>query len=415
MPPSLSGPTLQPDQPATFSHKTSFDAAQADNEDGGADGDGGAYVAKLKLFFPGLKVRDGKRILLKKSHTYYEQRETVVDKESGHGSACFESGGVGVGNRGGTGEMTVDRNSGKPMKKKVHKGSKDEVMAQDFAGTGDGDGECDEAMIDKAKSAEMGERRKIKKSKKEGTSEAGLDENPTAGSSSAELDIEAKKKNKKRRRGDEHTASSRSVPAAHCTLETGDESTHHDKGPDAAEKRLRGAVMTAKKPKTLKEKKGERRGILGGTSGAKSAVTTTKKIVDNDPYSSSEELPVRKEQTQGARDKQARGGAMTGGNTAANGVDLESGVVAVVVNPKEHRSKKGNDEEKRAKGSQVSNSSRAKHHGHDMPSKVSAGVKGDLVGRGKDEEEDGFSVEKMLKARETVGMGVMGGGVSAWD
>lgn len=45
------------------------------------------YVTKIRSLFPDLKVRDGKRILMKKAHTYYEQRGTEGRKvNDGHPS-----------------------------------------------------------------------------------------------------------------------------------------------------------------------------------------------------------------------------------------------------------------------------------------------------------------------------------------
>lgn len=57
--------------------------AKGEVEDAEAEGQGGEqYVTKVRSIFPSLKVRDGKRVLMKKSHTYYQQRTSGSDASS---------------------------------------------------------------------------------------------------------------------------------------------------------------------------------------------------------------------------------------------------------------------------------------------------------------------------------------------
>lgn len=72
-----------PNVPSLSSEPCYFCILGAVSAEDEAEGQGGEqYVTKVRSLFPSLKVRDGKRVLMKKSHTYYQQRASGSDASS---------------------------------------------------------------------------------------------------------------------------------------------------------------------------------------------------------------------------------------------------------------------------------------------------------------------------------------------
>lgn len=349
---------------------------------GADDGEGGGdeYVARARSLFPGLKVRDGKRILMKKSHTYYEQR--AADGEAA-GSANAAS--IGRGSR-------PAESSRRPRSGWAVKGAGGEVgcgqleLGETKARRCNGVGVSgvDDRQAGKTESGDAQEeerskeKRRLKKAARKAREEAGKG---GAGAKRArkmaavdiqhrdvpneDVAVEELKPNMKMPPCD--TDDSEKIPAV------------PDEGRDVVEVANRTANGKAqkdgRKAKTKPSSKDRKMasGVSAGNGGG------------GDPYSSSDDLPIPK-----ARRTKAIAGAV---KKSSSGGDAESGVVAVVLN-------------KKRKGASKGSKGKAWHGG--------AKPQTDDVGEGHG-GGGGFCVEAMLQARgqrEAVGLG---SGVSAWD
>lgn len=398
-----------------------------------AGGDEGTYVTKIKSIFPALKVRDNKRVMKKKSHTYYEQRAAMAadGAEKGRGAhADIDARGTAA--VGGQGRETrveeedlrrksVKKNTKKDASRGKDEGTKmDVVSKKSKGGVGEVSSEREEGVVltDRKTSVEQDQDHKTKKKRKSGDravskkdSAGHLDDERTEPRSSKS------EKNKKRRRDGDNGVGSALVAegneaAAAVAISSTDATTDNLAGGDQ-----HSATKEPRRKESLKEKKAKKKpsASFAASSNNDSAETTTGSIVDNDPYSSSEELPIQGAQRQRAQNKgdnhpgktaaAGEAGGAGGKRSGAPGGDLESGVVAVVMSRRVKKGKDARSNAKKEKGRKSSQNSSSGKWG-----RVGEGGSG-----GEDEETGGFSVQRMLKARESsVGFG-LGGGVSAWD
>lgn len=338
---------------------------------GADDGEGGGdeYVARARSLFPGLKVRDGKRILMKKSHTYYEQRaadgeaaNTANAASTGRGSRPAES-------------------SRKPRSDWAVKGAGGEVGCEQLElgetkirrcnGAGVSGGDDRQARKTDSGDAQEEERskekRRLKKAARKAREEAG------------EGGAGAKRARKMVAVDNEH----RDVPNEDVVVEELKPNTKKapcdaDGGRVMVEVASHTASDKARKDgrKAKKNSSSKDRNIASGVSAGNGG--------GGDTYSSSDDLPIPE-----ARRTKAIAGAVKKSSSG----DAESGVVAVVLN-------------KKRKGANKGSKGKAWHGG--------AKPQSDDVGQGHG-GGGGFCVEAMLQARgqrEAVGLG---SGVSAWD
>lgn len=372
-------------------------ASEDKEEEGEGEGEGeGEYVAKVRSLFPGLKVRDGKRILMKKSHTYYDTR----GGEEGGGAAKDVSGPGGrgkprghptsVGGRAGLDGKSDGDGRRKLVEGEKKKGAKSPKSKGVRAGQGAQEsGEPSSENVDKEEGGDQGESKAARKLKKK-----------AARAAAAELAVEAKGKTelaalrkdktsaKKRRREAEEGGERRSRPsvetAATAAVLSDGAGKDRKKQRRQAEAAAAASVVEpaadtdgtaiASKHKATKPKKKTKKHDRKKTSNVGGGIGQQQE----DPYSSSEELPIPGRQP--TKTKSATAAAMPVGG------DRESGVVSVVIN-------------KKRKGA------------------ISAAAKPWQGGAAPGREEDGgrFSLGAMLEARgekETIGLG---SGVSAWD
>lgn len=372
----------------------------ATSEDKRNDGEEeGEYVVKLRSLFPGLKVRDGKRILMKKSHTYYESR---VGEEAGSGAEDVSGpGGRGKPGRSshGDGRAGLDAKSHgdgqRPLIEGEKKaGAKSPKSKSKSKGVGDGRGargsgefgaevleegkgkdEADSKAARKltrkaaraavaelaseaerqAKVAALGKPDKKRAKKRQREAEEGTERRKrspveTAGTASvASNGVEGRKKH---RRQSEESAADSVVETAAGADDTLAASTPK-------------ATKTKKKKKTKADHEGTSTSSVGGSVGQR----------QEDPYSSSEELSVPGRGP--ARSARAASVPVAGGR--------ESGVVSVVI--KKRKSAKG--------------ASAKPWQGGAAP--------------GRKEDGEKFSFDAILEARGEKGTIGLGSGISAWD
>lgn len=411
------------------------EASSTGDEDGGSKGAAtregeGEYVTKIRSLFPSLKVRDGKRILMKKSHTYYEQRAADANpnpdaterfpapseagRKFGGGGRPGKGSGDGFGG-GGDGRMVDGQ---KPPWRLKGVPAADPAAAA-IAGKGENRSGNDPTSSGNTEKAKRREAKRLLKKKAAraparvgraegartkgdggGVGAAGASDLPDDGSGKrnrlAEDDVdpaEVKSKKKKRRR--------------EAKDETTDAPEERNPRRDSVKAVVEPIASTAQDKKQRNEKKSEANasakapaggggrtanegsgsGGGGGSGGGDDG--------DKDPYSSSEELPVPGKRAGKSADGDAKGGVGGGAKRAAQEGDRESGVVSVVLN----RKRKG------ARGAKGKAWQTVGGGG---------GLQRDDGEAGGSGGEGGFSVEGMLAARgqrETVGLGL---GVSAW-
>ncbi|CAM9415853.1 unnamed protein product [Ectocarpus sp. 6 AP-2014] len=374
-------------------------AAAAAEKSGTGEEDGEEdYVAKVRSLFPDLKVRDGKRILMKKSHTYYEQRGGEQGAGAGAGGGRKDSAIRGTtpgtggkrapGSRtkarpvksdgvdGGGGDKSGDREGGQLVSRKPkEESSRPKEMRVGQQGQGSG-----------ASSANMGEEgagtsKEERKRKKKAARKAAAEEVHTE--AAAAIPNKQDRNTKKRRRREEEEGRERSgsspveEAAAAAPSESADKLTkkqrrrRREEGTTAVE-----TIAEAGAATTVVSKKKKKTATSGGEGGRAQQ--------QEDPYSSSEELPIPRRGDGGdslAREEPAAKRAAD----AAVPV-RESGVVSMVINTKRKGAK--------AKARQDSSAAGRPRGGGGL---------------------GGFSVGAMLEARgqkETIGLG---SGVSAWD
>lgn len=358
-----------------------------------AEGEGeGEYVAKVRSLFSGLKVRDGKRILMKKSHTYYDTR----GGEEGGGAAKDVSGPGGrekpghptsVGGRAGVdaksdgdGRRALTGGEKKGVKTPKSKGERVGKVAQ-------GSGESCAEIVEKGEGGDDGGSKAARKLKKKAAraaaAERAAEAKGKAEVATATLEKPDKKTAKKRpREAEEEEGERRSLSPVETAVTAAVSSDGAGKNRKkqrrpseeaAADSVVKTAADTAgtttaskqkaTKTKKKKTKRDQKASSVGGSVGQQ----------QEDPYSSSEELPLPGRQPT----KTATAAAVPVGG------DRESGVVSVVIN-------------KKRKGAMGA------------PAKPWQG--GEAPGRAEK-----FSFDAMLEARgekETIGLG---SGVSAWD
>lgn len=373
-------------------------------------------MTKVRSLFPSLKVRDGKRILMKKSHTYYEQRaadakaHADADATGGfpapsEGGKKFGRGGrpgkgsgdgfVGGDGREGDGPKPTRRLKGKPAAPAAGTAA---VVGKDEKGSGKdrtSSGDTEKARRREAKRLLKKEASRADAGGAEGArikgdggtgAAAGASDSPGSDKRSrlpkAEEEDPAGVGSKKKKRRREARDSPETAAAAAASEDT---KQRRDSGTAVAEPIATTAQDKKQRTKKkIKAKASAEAPTEGGGGGG-----------DKDPYSSSEELPVPGKRAGKRAGGDVKGGVGGGAKSAAQGGDRESGVVSVVLN----RKRKG------AKGSKGKAWQAAGEGG---------GLQRDDVGAGGGGGEGGFSVEGMLAARgqrETVGLG---SGVSAW-
>lgn len=357
-------------------------AAAAASEDKGEEGEGeegegeGEYVAKVKSLFPGLKVRDGKRILMKKSHTYYETR----GGEEGGGAAKDASGPGGRGKPGHPaavgGRAGLDAKSDGAGRRKVEEGEKEKgAKSPKSKGVRVGGG----AQIVEEEGGDEQESKAARKMKRKAARAAAAELVAEAERKAelAALGKPDKKGAKKRRREAEEGKERRSRSPVDVSSDDADKSKKKQRRPSegaAADSVVETAAASDGTPaapkqkasKTKKKKKTKHASSVGGSGGQP----------QEDPYSSSEELPIP-----GRRETKSAAAA-----AVPVGGDRESGVVSVVIN-------------KKRKGA-VGGAAQARQGG---------------AAPGHAEDGGRFSFDAILAARgekETIGSG---SGVSAWD
>ncbi|CAM9626759.1 unnamed protein product, partial [Ectocarpus fasciculatus] len=354
------------------------------------------YVAKVRSLFPGLKVRDGKRILMKKSHTYYEQRGGEQGGGGGGGGGGNKDSTMrgttpgkrapstgtmarpdkGDGDDGGGGVKSGDRKA----RQLVSGERKKESSRPKETRVGQGSGESSANMEEEGAGTSKEERKRKRKAAREAAAEEAQTE------ATAALTNKQDRKTKKRRRREEEEEgeerSDSSLPVGEAAAAAPSEST--DKLTQKQRRRRREEGTTAVETTTaagaattaVVRKKKKKTATSGGGGGRAKQ--------QEDPYSSSEELPVPGRG--GSGDGLAGEGPMAKRTADAAVPVRESGVVSVVMNTKRKGAK--------AKARQDSSG---------------AGRPGGGGGQG------GFSVDAMLEARgqkESIGLG---SGVSAWD
>ncbi|CAM9237324.1 unnamed protein product, partial [Ectocarpus sp. 4 AP-2014] len=366
-------------------------AAAAEKSGTGKEDGEEEYVAKVRSLFPGLKVRDGKRILMKKSHTYYEQR----GGEQGAGAGAGAGGGrkdsamrgttpgsgekrapcsgkmarpvKGDGVDGGGGVTSGDRGGGQLLSGEP-KGESSRPKEMRVGQQGQGSGESSANMNEEGAGTSKEERERKRKAARKAAAEEAQTE------AAAAIANKQGRKTKKRRRREEEEGKEASAAAL---SESADKLTkkqrrrRREEGTTAVE-----TIAAAGAATTVVSKKKKKTATSSGEGG--------RPLQQEDPYSSSEELPIP---GRGDGGDSLAGEAHTAKRTADAAVPVRgSGVVSVVINTKRKGAK--------AKARQDSSA---------------AGRPGGGGGLG------GFSVDAMLEARgqkETIGLG---SGVSAWD
>lgn len=393
-------------------------------DEGGGNEDDGGYVSKVRSLFPSLKVRDGKRILMKKSHVYYQNRAANDDDNSNGNSTPKpdkdrkrDGSGRNLKHPATVGKAEQDEDERMKGNERGHKDTK--VSSKKEEGASEKHTEKRQGLkkSDPADAEEELRGKKERKLKKRAARAAkatkggeGVVEEIVGNLSEIEASVNVdvkhrrhpkeeasvalKPKKKKRRREEEelskHTPSvvpdeqhhqqQQQLPLKTAATETTNQnSKKHDK-------KLKKTKQVKQKSSEVAKVKSSRQpsnpnGTDGGGLGA-----------EQDPYSSSEDLPIpgigRKTIKNGVADE----GAVKKRATPLGG-DAESGVVSIVLNKKRKGATKGS----RGKAWQGG-----------------VGLESDGVEQGGGAER-GFSVGAMLEARaqrETVGLV---SGVSAWD
>ncbi|CAN0518353.1 unnamed protein product, partial [Ectocarpus sp. 12 AP-2014] len=349
--------------------------------------------------FPGLKVRDGKRILMKKSHTYYEQRGGEQGAGAGAGGGRNDSamrgttpgsGGkrapgsgkmarpvMGDGVDGGGGVNFGDGEGGQLISGEP-KGESSRPKEMRVGQQGQGSGESSSNMDEEGAGTSKEERKRKRKAARKAAAEEAQTE------AAAAITNKQGRKTKKRPRREEEKEGkecSGSSPVEEASAAAPSESADKPTKKQRRRRREEGitaveTIAAAGAATTVVSKKIKKTATSGGGGGRAQQ--------QEDPYSSSEELPIP---GRGDGGDSLAGEAPTAKRTSDAAVPVrESGVVSVVINTK----RKG------AKTKARQDSSAASRPGG-----------GGGLG--------GFSVGAMLEARgqkETIGLG---SGVSAWD
>eukprot|EP00903_Cladosiphon_okamuranus_P013873 g12905.t1 len=380
---------------------TALEQKQVDGEGEGECG--GEYIGKVRSLFPSLKVRDGKRILMKKSHTYYETRGA----EEGGGAAKDASGPRGRGKPGlppspgrraqldarpgGDGRRKVEVEDEEGQRK--NKGTKTPKLKEVRAGKGmqgspafcagvveeDEEDEGTEEAVGKAarrlkkkaaraaaaaaqlaaESEGKPDKKTVKKRRRQAEEEAERSSRPpveTAAAAASSNDF-GKSRRKQRRQAGEAAADSAAETSASCT---------------------EGATSVSKQKDDEGETKTNEQKAKKRHHNEPSSVGESIAHRQEDPYSSSEELVIP-----GRRPKES-----ATARAVAVGGDRESGVLSVVIN-------KNNKKRKGAVGGATN-----PWQGGEAPGRAEGGE---------------FSFDAILEARsekETIGLG---SGISAWD
>eukprot|EP00752_Nemacystus_decipiens_P014166 g12597.t1 len=369
-------------------------ASEVNEEGGQGEVEEGEYVGKVRSLFPGLKVRDGKRILMKKSHTYYETRGgeeggSAAQGVSGPGGRGPAGRPAAVGGRAGldarpdgAGRRKVEqRDKKKGMKSPKSKEVRVDGGAQTIEEEEGGDdrarkaagkmkkaaraasatlaaaeeGKVEAAALEKLGKPHKKSEKKRRREEEERTERYSRSPFGTAATAAVTSDDIGKSKKKQQRRPSE-TAAVDSVVENAAVTDDGATATSEHK-----------ASKTKKKKKTKHDRK--------GTSGIGGSVGRP----HQDPYSSSEELPIPISGRQPPKSATAAAVPVDG--------DRESGVVSVVMN-------------KKRKGTAVGGAAKPWQGG---------------AAPGTAEDGGRFSFDAILEARgekETIGLG---SGVSAWD
>ena len=393
----------------------------APSADGGAEDAESAgkmaeeYIAKVRSLFPGLKVRDGKRVLMKKSHTYYQQRAGGVDaasdpnkspapppqqkknkkrkspakqgsdlnSESNPDSArCSDAEGVAV---------SDGAVAGGPQREDARRSSTDADLSLDKKDSRECSGKT--RVNSKGQQVKHGKAERRLKSKKKavgaaGKGNEGVEEmhdtgtgstrgnaggRETTGSQDEVRSSSRMEAKKKRRRLNEESAAESSSGIS------GGEKTPQLRPKEVAIVDGRG---DDEKPDRKKPSKRSKKVVREEERKSSAEVAD-----EQDPYSSSEELPIPGRKAGQGRATAASQSMGNGKESAVSSAgDAASGVKGIVV----HRKQKG---------------SKAKIF-------KKTGVQGVTPDHG---ERGGFTVDAMLEARglrETLGLG---SGVSAWD
>lgn len=390
-------------------------------EDDGGDDE--TYVTKVMSMFPALKVRDAKRVLKKKSHTYYEQRAMMELDGAEKGGARVDNAKretPGDGGRGREVEMEQDGPKSKSVKKKSKKITTREEQGSTKTGgvsksSQGGVAEMgiereEEAVVTgrKASAVKNDHERHAKRKRKSDGGGVSLGKESVTPHNEESTEPRSSKsvKKKKIRAGDEGAGSGVMANGNQTAVAVAEPEVASLDTTDSLAGCKHSGSEEQRRKKNVREKNAKKRTSSTGLPSSSSkddAETITGSIVDKDPYSSSEELPIPGAQRQRAQHQ----GGNHPGNTVA-GVQSESGVVAVVVNHKSSKKKKN----KRSSGNKVKVRTAPSQRSGSGEVGEGDGEGGSDVG---EEEGGGFSMESMLMAREScMGPGV-GGGVSAWD
>ena len=356
-------------------------AASEDKEEEG-EGEGeveGEYVAKIRSLFPGLKVRDGKRILMKKSHTYYETRG--ADEGGGVAKDAPGPGGRGkpshpaaaIGGRTGLGAMSEGEGTGR---RKVEEGEKKGGKSPKSKGVRGGGGA---KVVEEEEGAGEQESKAARKMKKKAAraAEAELAAEAERKAEVAALAKSGKQSAKKRRRDAKEGAERRSRSPVERKKKQKQRRPSDGAAADPVVESAAATDSTTAASKQKGSKTSKKKKTKHGHKGASTAGGNLGQQQEEDPYSSSEELPIPGRQAT----KSAPAVAV-----ASVGGDRESGVVSVVIN-------------KKRKGA-VGGTAQARQGG---------------VEPGRAENGGKFSFDAILEARgekESIGLG---SGVSAWD
>lgn len=379
-------------------------SAEGEAEDAEAEGQGGEeYVTKVRSLFPSLKVRDGKRVLMKKSHTYYQQRTSGSDasrsrttppslllpqkrnrspaeraRTSSPGRASVpntEAGGGSYGSGGDALKRNPDKKGYTECDRESRGGSNEKnagagKTVQRMKKVGETIGE---EANDRFGSGDEAEPRSIRvDSRGRGKSE-----------SQDKTRISSRSKAKRHSKSGEESASELSAGISQSNI------TPQHKSEEAVVVLSEGRIDESGGEKSVQERSPKRPRIAGEKKEPSAEAADGGR--DEDPYSSSEELPIP---GHGRVQDKALVSAEGGGGNAKSAISpvgaSNSGVKEVVL----HRKRKGSK------------------------MKISK-----IVARGgaSNEESGGnaadFSVDAMLQARglrETLGLGA-GAGMSAWD
>ncbi|CAB1110437.1 unnamed protein product [Ectocarpus sp. CCAP 1310/34] len=313
-------------------------------EDGEED-----YVAKVRSLFPGLKVRDGKRILMKKSHTYYEQRGGEQGTGAGAGAgggrkdsamrgATPGSGGKrapgsgkmaravkGDGVDGGGSVKSGDREGGQLISGEP-KGESSRPKEMRVGQQGEGSGEPSANMDEEGAGTSKEERtRKRKAARKAAVEEAQTE------AAAAITNKQGRKTKKRPRREEEEEGKERlgSSPVEEASAAAPSKSADNLTKKQRRRRREEGTtavetIAAAGAATTVVSKKKKKTATSGGGGGRAQQ--------QEDPYSSSEELPIP---GRGDGGDSLAVEAPTAKRTADAAVPVrESGVVSVVINTK---------------------------------------------------------------------------------